>query len=99
LIDGASDNGLSITVSVIRYDPSTVNDWLSLAFQGVMAEAEARRIKQRNIDSVETKCPARYTAWKVSPAAVSRERGRPFARSTRRGGARHLAGGTHAPIV
>ena len=54
LVNACSDNGLSIAVSGTRYDPSTVNDWLPLAFQGVMAEAEARRIKQRNIDSVET---------------------------------------------
>lgn len=54
LVNACADNGLSIVVSGTRYDPSTVNDWLPLAFQGVMAEAEARRIKKRNIDSVET---------------------------------------------
>jgi hypothetical protein len=54
LVNACSDNGLDIAVSGTRYDPSKVNDWLPLAFQGVMAEAEARRIKQRNIDSVET---------------------------------------------
>ncbi len=54
LVNACSDNGLEIAVSGARYDPSKVNDWLPLAFQGVMAEAEARRIKQRNIDSVET---------------------------------------------
>lgn len=54
LVNACSDNGLEIAVSGTRYDPSKVNDWLPLAFQGVMAEAEARRIKQRNIDSVET---------------------------------------------
>jgi site-specific DNA recombinase len=54
LVNACSDKGLSIAVSGIRYDPSTVTDWLPLAFQGVMAEAEARRIKERNIDSVET---------------------------------------------
>ena len=54
LVNACSDNGLEIAVSGTRYDPSKVNDWLPLVFQGVMAEAEARRIKQRNIDSVET---------------------------------------------
>ncbi len=54
LVNACSDIGLEIAVSGTRYDPSKVNDWLPLAFQGVMAEAEARRIKQRNIDSVET---------------------------------------------
>jgi len=54
LVNACSDSGLEIVVSGTRYDPSKVNDWLPLAFQGVMAEAEARRIKQRNIDSVET---------------------------------------------
>lgn len=54
LVNACSDQGLEIAVSGTRYDPSKVNDWLPLAFQGVMAEAEARRIKQRNIDSVET---------------------------------------------
>ena len=54
LVNACSDHGLEIAVSGTRYDPSKVNDWLPLAFQGVMAEAEARRIKQRNIDSVET---------------------------------------------
>ncbi len=54
LVNACSDKGLEIVVSGTRYDPSQVNDWLPLAFQGVMAEAEARRIKQRNIDSVET---------------------------------------------
>lgn len=54
LVNACSDSGLEIAVSGTRYDPSKVNDWLPLAFQGVMAEAEARRIKQRNIDSVET---------------------------------------------
>lgn len=54
LVNACSDSGLEIAVSGMRYDPSKVNDWLPLAFQGVMAEAEARRIKQRNIDSVET---------------------------------------------
>ena len=54
LVNACSDSGLQIAVSGTRYDPSKVNDWLPLAFQGVMAEAEARRIKQRNIDSVET---------------------------------------------
>ena len=54
LVNACSDNGLDIAVSGTRYNPSKVNDWLPLAFQGVMAEAEARRIKQRNIDSVET---------------------------------------------
>ena len=54
LVNACSDRGLEIAVSGTRYDPSKVNDWLPLAFQGVMAEAEARRIKQRNIDSVET---------------------------------------------
>ncbi|MGI8994617.1 MAG: recombinase family protein [Nocardioidaceae bacterium] len=54
LVNACSDNGLEIAVSGTRYDPSKVNDWLPLAFQDVMAEAEARRIKQRNIDSVET---------------------------------------------
>jgi len=54
LVNACSDKGLEIAVSGTRYDPSKVNDWLPLAFQGVMAEAEARRIKQRNIDSVET---------------------------------------------
>jgi hypothetical protein len=55
LVNECSDHGLQIAVSGIRYDPSKVDDWLPLTFQGcVMAEAEARRIKQRNIDSVET---------------------------------------------
>ena len=54
LVNACSDSGLEIAVSGTRYDPSKVNDWLPLAFQGVMAEAEARRIKQHNIDSVET---------------------------------------------
>ncbi|MBA2774730.1 MAG: hypothetical protein H0U36_11900, partial [Nocardioidaceae bacterium] len=54
LVNACSDNGLEIAVSGTRHDPSKVNDWLPLVFQGVMAEAEARRIKQRNIDSVET---------------------------------------------
>lgn len=54
LVNACSDNGLEIAVSGTRYDPSEVNDWLPLVFQGVMAEAEARRIKQRNVDSVET---------------------------------------------
>ncbi len=54
LVNACSDSGLEIAVSGIRYDPSRVNDWLPLVFQGVMAEAEARRIKQRNVDSVET---------------------------------------------
>lgn len=54
LVNACSDSGLEIAVSGTRYDPSEVNDWLPLVFQGVMAEAEARRIKQRNIDSVET---------------------------------------------
>lgn len=54
LVNACSDHGLEIAVSGTRYDPSKVNDWLPLTFQGVMAEAEARRIKQRNIDSVET---------------------------------------------
>lgn len=53
LVNACSDNGLELAVAGTRYDPSKVNDWLPLAFQGVMAEAEARRIKQRNIDSVE----------------------------------------------
>jgi site-specific DNA recombinase len=53
LVNTCSDNGLTIAVSGTRYDPSAVNDWLPLVFQGVMAEAEARRIRQRNIDSVE----------------------------------------------
>lgn len=54
LVNACSDNGLEIAVSGTRYDPSKVDEWLPLAFQGVMAEAEARRIRQRNIDSVET---------------------------------------------
>lgn len=54
LVNACSDRGLEIVVSGTRYDPSKVNDWLPLAFQGVMAEAEARRIKERNLDSVET---------------------------------------------
>lgn len=59
LVNACSDNGLEIAVSGTRYDPSKVDDWLPLAFQGVMAEAEARRIKQRNIDSVETNAQRR----------------------------------------
>lgn len=54
LVNACSDNGIEIAVSGTRYDPAKVDDWLPLVFQGVMAEAEARRIKQRNIDSVET---------------------------------------------
>ncbi|WP_407345784.1 recombinase family protein [Pengzhenrongella phosphoraccumulans] len=54
LVNACSDSGLQIAVSGTRYDPSKVDDWLPLAFQGVMAEAEARRIRQRNVDSVET---------------------------------------------
>ena len=54
LVNACSDNHLEIAVSGTRYDPSKVDDWLPLVFQGVMAEAEARRIRKRNIDSVET---------------------------------------------
>ena len=54
LVNACADNGLQIAVSGTRYDPTKVDDWLPLVLQGVMAEAEARRIKKRNIDSVET---------------------------------------------
>ncbi|MPZ62419.1 MAG: hypothetical protein GEU93_14225 [Propionibacteriales bacterium] len=54
LVNACADNGLEIAVSGTRYDPAKVDDWLPLVLQGVMAEAEARRIKKRNIDSVET---------------------------------------------
>jgi len=54
LVNACADNCLEIAVSGTRYDPAKVDDWLPLVLQGVMAEAEARRIKKRNIDSVET---------------------------------------------
>lgn len=54
LVNACADNGLEIAVSGTRYNPTKVDDWLPLVLQGVMAEAEARRIKKRNIDSVET---------------------------------------------
>lgn len=54
LVNACADNGLSIAVSGVRYDPSKIDEWLPLVFQGVMAEAEARRIRQRNLDSVTT---------------------------------------------
>lgn len=54
LVNACADNGINISVSGTRYDPRKVDDWLPLVFQGVMSEAEARRIRQRNIDSVET---------------------------------------------
>lgn len=54
LVNACSDNAVDVAVSGTRYDPRKVDDWLPLVFQGVMSEAEARRIRQRNIDSVET---------------------------------------------
>lgn len=54
LVNGCADRGVSLSVSGTRYDPTSVDDWLPLVLQGVMAEAEARRIRKRNLDSVET---------------------------------------------
>ena len=54
LVNACADNGLEIAVSGTRYNPTKVDDWLPLVLQGVMAEAEARRIRKRNMDSVET---------------------------------------------
>lgn len=54
LVNLCADQGVALSVSGTRYDPGSVDDWLPLVLQGVMAEAEARRIRKRNLDSVET---------------------------------------------
>jgi site-specific DNA recombinase len=54
LVNSCGDQGVSLVVSGTRYDPAEVDQWLPLMFQGVMSEAEARRIKKRNQDSVNT---------------------------------------------
>lgn len=54
LINMCVDRGVALVVSGARYDPASVEEWLPLILQGVMAEAEARRIKKRNQDSVDT---------------------------------------------
>lgn len=54
MVNACADNDVTVVVSGTSYDPRKVDEWLPLIFQGVMSEAEARRIKQRNLDSVLT---------------------------------------------
>lgn len=59
LVNACADNNVEFVVSGVRYDPTDANEWLPLMLQGVMAEAEARRIKKRNQDSVDTNAQRR----------------------------------------
>lgn len=72
LINACADNSVQIVVSGSRYDPRRVDEWLPLVIGGVFAEAEARRIKQRNLDSVKTNA-ARRTPHGRLPYGFRRE--------------------------